>query len=283
MSDSLRYKIVLWMVWVQIALAPIICMMVYVTNSGMMWRWNLINNLMVGGYVLGLLALPICHGLEKPKLLKWWLRIDFCCSLIPAIIALPLLFYNGRHYIDAEYGKYVLYHTTGVLAASPRYSLGKKDGLFIRDMSKTVIINDYDDRKIDCFRVDTLRGCFYGLNRGSAQASWVLPLDSVKYHQYAADIIALIDSIYQAQPLFMDYYHGTFVFPDNFAEINYDSNNIGYEDTISYDIEFHENDCVHVRIYNNKFTHLVYPRNSVGNFSPKEVRAFVENMKENKE
>ena len=53
MSDSLRYKIVLWMVWVQIALLPIIIVMINVTNSGVMWRWNLINNLLVVGYIHG--------------------------------------------------------------------------------------------------------------------------------------------------------------------------------------------------------------------------------------
>lgn len=71
MSDSLRYKIVLWIVWVQIALLPIIIVMINVTNSGVMWRWNLINNLLVVGYILGLLALPVSRGLEKPKLLEF--------------------------------------------------------------------------------------------------------------------------------------------------------------------------------------------------------------------
>ena len=119
MSDSLRYKIVLWMMWVQIALLPIIVVMINVTNSGVMWRWNLLNWMMVGGYILGLLALPASRGLEKPGLLKWWLRIDFWFSLIPAVIALPLLFYVGRHYIDAEDGDYVLYHTRGLMMAAP--------------------------------------------------------------------------------------------------------------------------------------------------------------------
>lgn len=53
MSDSLRYKIVLWIVWVQIVLLPIIIVMINVTNYGVIWRWNLINNLMAGGYILG--------------------------------------------------------------------------------------------------------------------------------------------------------------------------------------------------------------------------------------
>ena len=43
MSESLRYKIVIWMVWVQIALLPVIIVMITVTNNGLLWRWNLIT------------------------------------------------------------------------------------------------------------------------------------------------------------------------------------------------------------------------------------------------
>lgn len=279
MKTALRYKIVLWMVWVQLALLPIIYTMLAVTHNGLIWRWNLVNWLMVGGYLLGLLAFPISRGLEKPKLLKWWLWIDFGLSLIPAIIVLPLLFYVGRHHIDAEDGDYVLYHTRGLMMAAPHYALGKKEGLFIRYMTNSVRINDYDNGKMDCFKVDTLRGCYYGFKRSGAQASWVLPLDTMKYHQYATDITELIDSIYQAQPLLRDYYHGTFVFPDNFAEINYDSDNIRYEDSISYIIDDNDGDSLLVTIVNNGITELSYPKDSIRNYSPKEVRTFVEKLK----
>lgn len=279
MSDTLRYKIILWMVWVQIALLPIIYLMLYVTNNDLMWRWNLVNWLLVGGYLIGLLALPVSRGLEKPRFLKWWLRIDFWFSAIMAILALPLLFYVGRHYIDAEDGDYVLYHTRGLMMAAPHYDLGKKESIFIRPLSQSVQTNDYDDCKVDCFKVDTLRGCFYGLSRGGAQASWVLPLDSVKYHQNAAYITNLIDSLYQAQPLFRDYYHGTFVFPDNFAEINYDSDYIQYCDSARYNIANLNSDSLHVTIINNGITELSYPKDSVGKLSPKEVKSFVEKLK----
>ena len=282
MPDSLRYKIVLWLVWVQLALLPINYMMLCVTEHGVLWRWNLVNWLLVGGYLIGLIALPFSRGLEKPTLLKWWLRIDFWLSLIPAILVLPLLFCSGRHEIDAEDGDYVLYYTRGFMMGAPHYVLGKKEGLFIRNMYKTVIVNDYAE-KIDCFKVDTLRGCFYGLSRGGAQASWVLPLDSVKYHQYAADITELIDSLYQAQPFFRDYYHGTFVFPDNFAEINYDPFSICYEDSISYAIYRIDSDSLRVTITNNGITKLSYPKGSVEYFSPKDVRTFVEKLKGDKQ
>lgn len=279
MKTSLRYKIVLWMVWGQIALLPIIYMMLCVTEHGVLWRWNLVNWLMVGGYFIGLIALPFSRGLEKPTLLKWWLRIDFWSSLIPAVLVLPLLFCSGRHEIDAEDGDYVLYHTRGFMMGAPHYVLGKKEGLFIRSMYKTVRINDYAE-KIDCFKVDTLRGCFYGLVSEDAQASWVLPLDSIKYHQYPDDITELIDSIYQAQPLFRDYYHGTFVFPDNFAEINYDSHSIKYEDSITYNnIDRLDGDSLRVTIINNGIIELSYPIDSVGNLTPKEIRTFIEKLK----
>lgn len=279
MSDTLRNKIVLWMVWVQIALLPVIYLMLYVRSDGLLWRWNLLNWLMVGGYLIGLLALPFSRGLDKPVFLKWWLRIDFWLSAIMAILALPLLFYVGRHYIDAEDGDYVLYHTRGFMMAAPHYDLGKKESIFIRPLSQSVQTNDYDDCKVDCFKVDTLRGCFYGLSRGGAQASWVLPLDSVKYHQNAAYITNLIDSLYQAQPLFKDYYHGTFVFPDNFAEINYDSDYIQYCDSARYNIANLNSDSLHVTIINNGITELSYPKDSVGKLSPKEVKSFVEKLK----
>ncbi len=267
------------MVWVQIALLPVIIVMINVTNSGVMWRWNLINNLLVVGYILGLLALPVSRGLEKPRLLKWWLRIDFWLSLIPAILILPLLFYCGRHFIVGEDGDYVFYHTTGLMAAAPHYSLGKKEGLFIRDMPESVRINDYDDRKIDCFKVDTLKGCMYGLDRGTSPAAWVVPIDSVRYHRHASDISVLIDSLYQVQPLLSQKSYGTFVFPDNFAEINYEGGEIYYGDSIDYDIEFLECDSLRVTIHNDKFTQLSFPKYAIGNLSPKDVRTFVEELK----
>lgn len=279
MSESLRYKIVLWVVWVQIALLPVIIVMITMTNGGVLWRWNLINNLLVVGYILGLIALPISRGLEKPGLLKWWLRIDFWFSLIPAVIALPLLYSNGRHYIDAEDGEYVLYHTTGLMASSPRYNLGKKEGIFIRPLPHWIRIYDYGNKSIECFKVDPQKGCMYGLEQGTSLAAWVLPIDSAKYHSHTKEITALIDSLYQLQPLLSQESYGTFVYPDNFAEINYEGGEISYTDSISYDIDFSENDSLRIIIYDGKFPHLSIPKNAIGNFSPNEVKTFIEKLK----
>lgn len=279
MSYSLRYKIVLWMVWVQIALLPVVIVMINVTNSGVMWRWNLINNLLVVGYILGLLALPVSRGLEKPRLLKWWLRIDFWLSLIPAILILPLLFYCGRHFIVGEDGDYVFYESRGVMMAAPHYRLGKKEGLFIRELSHSIRLYDYGNRKVECFKVDTLKGCMYGLDRGTSPAAWVVPIDSVRYHRHASDISVLIDSLYQVQPLLSQKSYGTFVFPDNFGEINYKGGEIMYDDSITYNIDLLGNDSLSVTIFKDKFPQLSFPKDAVGNLSPQEVRTFIEVLK----
>lgn len=89
---------------------------------------------------------------------------------------------------------------------------------------------------------------------------------------------------YQAQSLFRDYYHGTFVFPDNFAEINYDSYSINYEDSINYNtIDRLDGDSLRVTIINNGIIELPYPIDSVGNLTPKEVRTFFEKLKGGKQ
>lgn len=274
MSESLRYKIVIWMVWVQIALLPVIIGMITVTNNGVMWRWNLINNLLVVGYILGLLALPVSRGLEKPQLLKWWLRIDFWFSLIPAILILPLLFYCGRHFIVAEDGDYVLYESRGVMMAAPHYALGKKEGLFIRELLQSIRLYDYG--KVDCFKVDTLKGCMYGLEHGESPAAWVLPIDSAKYHSHTKEITALIDSLYQLQPLLAPQSCGTFVFPDDFVEISYFEEQVTYEGSVYYDIE-DQGDCIAVKTPDG---YLIVPRlkftqDSIGELSPKVVKAFI--------
>lgn len=267
------------MVWVQIALLPVIIVMITVTNGGMLWRWNLINNFLVVGYVLGLLALPVSRGLEKPGLLKWWLRIDFWFSLIPAIIALPLLFYCGRHFIVAEDGDYVLYEERGIMMAAPHYGLGKKDGLFIRKLPQGIRQYDYGNRKVNCFKVDTLKGCIYGLERGTSPAAWVLPIDSAKYHSHAKEITALIDSLYQLQPLLIPQSCGTFVFPDDFVEISYYEEQATYEGSVYYDIE-DQGDCIAVKTPDG---YLIVPRlkftqDSIGELSPKVVNAFIKRL-----
>ena len=266
------------MVWMQIALAPIGIVMINMTNNGVMWRWNLLNWLLVMGYVLGLLALPISRGHEKSKLLKWWLRIDFWVSLIPSIFMLPLLFYCGRHFIVAEDGDYVLYEERGIMMAAPHYGLGKKEVVFIRKLPRSIRLYDYGNRKVNCFKVDTLKGSMYGLEQGASPAAWVIPIDSARYHRHAGDISILIDSLYQVHPLLSQESYVTFVFPDNFAEMNYYGGQICYEDSIRYDIDILENDSLDVTIFDKNFTRLSFPKDSIVDLAPKSVRLFINSL-----
>lgn len=87
MSDSLRYKVVLWMVWLQPALIAIAICMIEFTAPGRVWRWNIPFWTLFVGYILGFLLLPLSRGLERPNALKWWLRIDFVITILMFIPA----------------------------------------------------------------------------------------------------------------------------------------------------------------------------------------------------
>ena len=112
MSDSLRYKIVLWIVWVQIVLLPIIIVMINVTNYGVIWRWNLINNLMAGGYILGA-ACPSYQprtwkaGITEMVVENRFLVLSHSrCHCIAIAILLWPTFYCGRRWrLCALWGK----------------------------------------------------------------------------------------------------------------------------------------------------------------------------------
>ncbi|MDE6322635.1 MAG: hypothetical protein K2L85_00765 [Paramuribaculum sp.] len=275
MSDSLRYKIVLWLVWVQLALLPIIYMMLAVTNNGLIWRWNLVNWLMVGGYILGLLALPLGRGLEKPKLLKWWLRMDFWTSLILAVIVLPLL-NAARHHVYADDGDFVLYREgTCIMATAPYYHIGMKDGIFIRELPYKIGLYNHGHPRIDCFKVDTMKGFSYGLDLGSSPVVWVIPVDSARFHLNAEIATTLIDSLYQLSPKHSPEFSARFVFPDNFAEITYRGTEISYEDSVRYDIDNLEGDSLCVTVFDRRFTHVQFPKDSVGTPSPNNVKSFI--------
>lgn len=52
------------MVWVQLALIPIVYIMMWaVEGKPYIWRWNLLAWFMLAGYLIGILALPLSHGL----------------------------------------------------------------------------------------------------------------------------------------------------------------------------------------------------------------------------
>lgn len=118
----------------------------------------------------------------------------------------------------------------------------------------------------------------YGLEYGASPTAWVIPIDSARYHRHAGDISVLIDSLYQVQPLLSQKSYGTFVFPDNFVEINYKGGDIVYEDSITYNIDFLGKDSLSVTIFNNDFTQLSFPKDSIINLSPKDIRIFIQSL-----
>lgn len=162
---------------------------------------------------------------------------------------------------------------------APHFHLGEKEGMFIRELPQNVRLYDYGKVKIDCFRVDTLKGCCYGLNRGASPATWVLPIDSTRYHSHAMEITALMDSLYKSQPLLTPQSCGAFVYPDNFVEVCYFGKQVSYIDSIYYDIE-DQGDCIAVKFFKDV---LIVPRlrftnDPVGELSPKVIRSFIENL-----
>ena len=115
MSYTTRYRICLTMVWVQIYMLPLSVVIGVMPGSGQIWRWDLNYWILIIGYVLGLLALPAGAGLDKPKLLKWWLRIDFAISLLFAIPYMTMIYACMPKNIVEKDG-YVLYSRGGIMA-----------------------------------------------------------------------------------------------------------------------------------------------------------------------
>ena len=96
---------------------------------------------------------------------------------------------------------------------------------------------------------------------------------------YAKEITALIDSLYQLQPLLIPQSCGTFVFPDDFAEISYFEKQVTYEDSVYYYVE-DEGDCIDVKTPDG---YLIVPRlkftqDSIGELSPKVVKTFIKRL-----
>ncbi len=225
MKEPLRYKVCLWMVWVQLTLIPIVYLMMWaVEGKPYIWRWNLLAWFMLAGYLIGILALPLSHGLDKSKLLKWWLRIDFVATIL-LFIPFYFTFIVSKANFVSERGKYVLF-TTGGGMAKPALRLGKSEGLFIKELYNS------DAAAFDINAEDWLVNEDYGY---SSLKIWndyyksihVFPIDSTTYHQHKNIIDTQIDSIFHANTIGYD--KMVFVMPDDFSTIEYcDSTSIEY-------------------------------------------------------
>lgn len=132
-NRSLRYKICLWIVWGQLALIPIVYLMMWlVDGTPYIWRWNLLSWAILTGYLIGFISLPLSRGLDKPKLLKWWLWIDFVATIL-LFIPFYFTFMASKANFVSERGQYILF-TTGGGMAKPALRLGKSEGLFIEEL-----------------------------------------------------------------------------------------------------------------------------------------------------
>lgn len=199
-------------------------MMWAVDGTPYIWRWNLLSWVMLAGYLIGILALPLSRGLDKPKFLKWWLRIDFVATIL-LFIPFYFTFIVSKANFVSERGKYVLF-TTGGGMAKPALRLGKSEGLFIKELY------DSDDVEFDICTENWIINEDYGY---SSLKIWndyyksihVFPIDSSTYHQHNNIIDTHIDSIFHAG--IIGYDKMKFVMPEDFSTIEYcDSSSIEY-------------------------------------------------------
>lgn len=283
MSDSLRYKIVLCLVWAQIAFIVIAVLMIDHTDHDRVWRWNVPFWTLLVGYVLGFLLLPFSRGLEKSKTLKWWLRIDLAVTilmLIPAYFGLA-----GCHvkYIS-EKGDYILFNRGGFLSA-PHVNLGVKAGIFIKSLNYFPV--EYWNISHDDWAIDNTTGCFLlRSRRNNDRQLFVVPLDSCKYKINETVINKRIDSLYHCSLSRYDRMY--FVMPDDFSTISYtDTVSVAYFNTgwnpfakIIYPQKGSNlsPDSVIVR-FNDSNEDRMYPKDSFPHMTPMQIQQFIRQLK----
>lgn len=286
MSDTLRYKIVLWMVWLQPALIALAICMIEFPEPDRVWRWNMPFWTLLVGYVLGFLLLPFSRGLEKPSLLKWWLRIDL---VITILMFIPAYFTLAGCYVkySSYKGDYILFSRGGFLSA-PHINLGVKSGMFITDLNYFPVgyvgISDYD------WDIDSITGSLELFARyNNSDHIYIYPTDSRLYHANRATINHCIDSLYyEFYPKGID--NMDFVMPDDFSRIVYtDTSDISYykADDDWYpatEIIFSPRnsnispDSVIIRCKDSK-EDRVYPKDSIPHMSPTRVQQFIRQLK----
>lgn len=209
----------------QLAFIPIVYLMMWVVyGTPYIWRWNLLHWAILTGYLIGFIALPLSHGLDKPKLLKWWLRIDFVATIL-LFIPFYFTFMPSKANFVSERGKYILF-TTGGGMAKPTLRLGKSDGLFIKELYNS------DAAAFDINAEDWFVNEDYGYSSlkttyDTYKSIHVFPIDSSAYHQHNNVIDTQIDSIFHAN--IIGYDKMEFVMPKDFSTIEYrDSSSIEY-------------------------------------------------------
>jgi len=209
-------------------------MMCAIEGKPYVWRWNLLSWVMLTGYLIGLIALPLSRGLDKPKILKWWLRIDFVTT-IQFFPIFCLTFLCWREYYIAKKDNYVLYRVDGFLAAQTTY-MGVNDGLFIKVIKSVQgLCSEYSP--LD-WTIDTSNGyCKIHVRDLSGSVINVFPIDSTLYHQHQSVVAKRIDSLFHTRCDNDE--RMIFVMPKDFSVIEYgDSSWIRVSSENSPDIEF---------------------------------------------
>ena len=280
MKTSLRYKIVLWIVWGQIALLPIWWCMVYLIPHNQSWRWGLDAWVFIVGYLLGMVGLPLSRGLDKPQFLKWWLCIDFSVTVI---LALPVLYICSGciRTTIAEDGEYMIYYEDGFFANRNAY-LARKSGLLM----KTVFdLSPYEGGRLnkDNYCFDNDRGVFYGSKtyniRQNGSRTWVIPIDQEKYAENEEYVYHLTDSIYSSHGKWIDNDNATFIMPNCITRIEYSHGNIKLSDSISCEISYDDRDSVKIYFYHPLSKEIRLHKDSVTKMSPTQVQSFIEKLR----
>ena len=285
MKTSLRYKITLWMVWAQPVLIIIAIFMIEHTGPYRVWRWNLPFWSLLIGYILGILLLPFSRGLDKPKVLKWWLRIDFGVTILMFIPFWFTLAGCEVSYISTK-RDYVIYNRGGFMSI-PYIDLGVKSGLFINYLNNFQV--DFWEVSDEDWGIDIKTG-YYWL-KGSCNNDnivYIGSIDSTLYHSNESIINKRIDKLFHSNT--KNCHRMEFIMPDDFSRITYtDSTCIEYykaDDTwynasveISYTPEkkLLSPDSVHIRL-NDTNEELVCHKDSVPWMSPLEVRQFITDL-----
>lgn len=280
MSDSLRYKILLGSVWTQIALLPVWLCMVYLVSHSQSWRWEIDAWVFIAGFMLGVVALPLGGDLDKPRLLKWWLRVDFTFTVI---LMLPVL-YIFSAFIPAtiaENDEYIIYHSDGIVANRSAY-LARKSGLL---METIYDLSPYEGKRLkdSDYRIDNERGVFYGSKiyniRQNGSRTWVVPVHYGKYAKNKEYVYHLIDSLYFTHGEWIDNDEATFILPECFTRIDYTHGNVLLTDSISCKIEYGQPDSVSVIFYHPQWKEIRLHNDSVPHMSPTQVQQFISQLK----
>ena len=285
MKTSLRYKIVLWMVWAQPLLIIIAIFMIEHTGPYRVWRWNLPFWSLLIGYILGILLLPFSLGLDKPKVLKWWLRIDFGVTILMFIPFWFTLAGCEVSYISTK-RDYVLYNRGGFMS-TPYIDLGVESGLFINYLNNFQV--DFWKVSDEDWDIDIKTGyCWLKASSNNDNIVYVCSIDSTLYHSNESIINKRIDKLFHSNT--KNCHRMEFIMPDDFSRITYtDSTCIEYykaDDTwynasveISYTPEkkLLSPESVLIRL-NDTNEELVCHKDSVPWMSQAEVCRFITNL-----